>query len=184
MISCLENSPCTIRVSFWLCWLGQNLFETFNLHFRNDFGPTEKQKLQGCPSAKLFVFDFNTLFHKNQMCFATCADSARPWPTLDTNDTRQLPKCLERPNTRFYRFESYELFATSVQAPFLLFASLICYLLQCHKRSISWEPSDFSALTFRWPYDSLKCLKRVCLLPGRRTSLPSSLKWQIASDTV
>ncbi|GFW37654.1 uncharacterized protein TNCV_415401 [Trichonephila clavipes] len=56
------------------------------------------------------------------------------------------------------------LFATckaSVPAPFLLFASPICHLFPCHERSVSWKLSDFSGLTFRWPYDSLKSLQCV-----------------------
>ncbi|GFW34071.1 hypothetical protein TNCV_287551 [Trichonephila clavipes] len=41
------------------------------------------------------------------------------------------------------------------------FSSPICHLFPCHERSISWKPSDFSGLAFRWPYDSLQCLQCV-----------------------
>ncbi|GFV45939.1 uncharacterized protein TNCV_1977751 [Trichonephila clavipes] len=56
------------------------------------------------------------------------------------------------------------------------FPALTCGLSQ--KFSASPEP-----IAFGWPYDSLFTV-RFQQLPGRRPSLPSSLKQQIASDTV
>ncbi|GFU57633.1 hypothetical protein TNCV_3637901 [Trichonephila clavipes] len=54
-----------------------------------------------------FLIDFIALFHKNQICFAICTN---PTPDHDRlGDVQQLPRCLDHPYTRFYRFESYEL---------------------------------------------------------------------------
>ncbi|GFT13252.1 uncharacterized protein TNCV_4077071 [Trichonephila clavipes] len=66
----------TLHHTFSFFKLEQRLVEASNLHFRNAFGPTEVQQLQYNVPLLHFLIDFNALLHKNQRCFATCANSS------------------------------------------------------------------------------------------------------------
>ncbi|GFU04961.1 hypothetical protein TNCV_1290621 [Trichonephila clavipes] len=134
------------------------------------------------------LIDFNALFHKNQRYFATCTNSTPDHDRLlILAKFNNCPRCLERPHTRFY--ELIEPQRASHQGKGISPNADLCPVSafsESYEFVFFSEKLNFSQLTrFSMTLGFLEVFTvHFRPLPGRRPSLPSSLKWQIASNTV